>query len=150
VYDWVSYLIKELLYGNDDPVFPKTNVISGDSRKFHASGFKCEHWSGASTIRSVFRKAFNAAELPYFNPHSFRSTLSVLGQKECRTPEELKAWSQNLGHESVLTTFYSYGEVQTQRQGEIFKQLKSPLASTLANVDELAKAVVSEMISRNL
>jgi hypothetical protein len=25
----------------------------------------------------------------------------------CRTPEELKAWSQNLGHEDVMTTFRS-------------------------------------------
>ena len=28
----------------------------------------------------------------------------------CKTPEEYKAWSQNLGHEGVLTTFCSYGE----------------------------------------
>ena len=27
------------------------------------------------------------------------------------TPEEMKAWSQNLGHADVLTTFTSYGKV---------------------------------------
>ena len=40
------------------------------------------------------------------------------------TPEDFKAWSQNLGHEGVLTTFYSYGEVQPQRQSDIFQRLK--------------------------
>jgi hypothetical protein len=35
-----------------------------------------------------------------------------------KIPEQLKAWSQNLGHEKVLTTFLSYGEVACQRQGE--------------------------------
>ena len=31
------------------------------------------------------------------------------------TPEEFKAWSQNLGHEQVLTTFSSYGQVGADR-----------------------------------
>jgi hypothetical protein len=35
--------------------------------------------------------------LPYFNPHSFRKTLALLGGRICKTPEEYKAWSQNLG-----------------------------------------------------
>jgi hypothetical protein len=56
--------------------------------------------------------------LPYFNPHSFRKTLALLGQKVCKSPEEYKAWSQNLGHENVLTTFSSYGDVGRQRQAE--------------------------------
>src|SRR5688500_9237203 len=45
------------------------------------------------------------------NPHSFRKTLALLGGQQCKTPEEYKAWSQNLGHEHVLTTFCSYGDV---------------------------------------
>lgn len=32
VYDWVRYLKEELLWGNDDPLFPKTNVIVGEDR----------------------------------------------------------------------------------------------------------------------
>jgi hypothetical protein len=37
------------------------------------------------------------------------------------TPEEMKAWSQNLGHEDVLTTFTSYGTVHVLRQGELIR-----------------------------
>jgi len=37
-----------------------------------------------------------------------------------------KAWSQNLGHEEVLTTFRSYGAVGTKRQGEIVRGLVKP------------------------
>jgi len=29
----------------------------------------------------------------------------------CLGPEEFKAWSQNLGHDNVLTTFTSYGKI---------------------------------------
>jgi len=44
-----------------------------------------------------------------------------------------------------LTTFYSYGEVQEHRQGEIMKQLKQPRVAGNQNVDEIARAVVKEM-----
>ncbi len=149
VYDWVRYLKEELLWGNDDPLFPKTNVINGEDRIFKASGFKPEHWSTASPIRTIFRDAFEAADLPYFNPHSFRKTLVTLGQTICQSPEEFKAWSQNLGHEDVLTTLCSYGEVQQHRQGEIFQQLKLPRTSANQNVDDIARAVVKAMTAQN-
>ncbi len=149
VCDWVRYLKEDLLWGNDDPLFPKTNVINGEDRSFIASGFKPEHWSNASPIRTIFKDAFEAADLPYFNPHSFRKTLVTLGQKLCQTPEELKSWSQNLGHEDVLTTLYSYGHVQQHRQGEIFQKLKSPRLFANQNVDDLARAVVKELAIQN-
>ena len=42
------------------------------------------------------------------------------------TPEAFKAWSQNLGHENVLTTFASYGQVATPRQAELIRELGKP------------------------
>jgi integrase/recombinase XerD len=86
--------------------------------------------------------------LPYFNPHSFRNALVTLGQQLCQTPEEFKSWSQNLGHEDVLTTLYSYGHVQQHRQGEIFQQLKFPRSSANQSADEIAKAVVKAMMDQ--
>ena len=57
----------------------------------------------------------------YYNPHSLRKTLVRLGMEVCRTPEEFKAWAQNLGHDEVLTTFRSYGDVPTHRQRELIR-----------------------------
>lgn len=64
-----------------------------------------------------------------------------LGENVCRTPEEFKAWSQNLGHEHVLTTFTSYGAVSRQRQAEIMRDLQNPQTSTEAEDDRLRKIV---------
>src|SRR6266851_2565114 len=87
------------------------------------------HSAGTATSATIFRDAFAASGLPYFNPHSLRNTLVRLGQTMCQTPEDFKAWSQNLGHEGVLTTFYSYGAVENRRQGEIIGSLaKRPLS----------------------
>jgi integrase len=123
VSDWVAFLRRERLWGNDDPLFPKTRVAVGANNSFATAGLGRAHWSNATPIRKIFRQAFEAADLPYFNPHSFRNTLVSLGEKLCLTPEAFKAWSQNLGHEGVLTTFYSYGSVAPARQGDIIRSM---------------------------
>jgi integrase len=125
VIDWVDYLRKDKLWGLDDPLFPATKIIVGDTRHFEASGLDRKHWSSAGPIRDIFKRAFAAAGLPYFNPHSFRKTLALLGGRICKSPEEYKAWSQNLGHENVLTTFSSYGDVAGHRQAEIIRALRN-------------------------
>ena len=147
VNDWVLYLRNELHWGNDDPLFPKTEVKQGKNRTFEPVGIKQEHWKTTSPIRKIFKDAFEAVDLPNFNPHSFCKTLVELGENVCRTAEEFKAWSQNMGHEGVLTTFYSYGEVPSGRQAEIIKQLGLPRESENQPFDpsEIAKAVALEM-----
>jgi integrase len=126
VADWVAYLRTDKVWGLDDPLFPATKVAVGDNLQFEAVGLDRKHWSNASPIRTIFKEAFAAAGLPYFNPHSFRKTLALLGGQKCKTPEEYKAWAQNLGHEDVLTTFRSYGDVNSYRQVEIMRSFASP------------------------
>jgi integrase len=145
VADWISYLRDEKLWGNDDPIFPSTRIEVGPSRQFEAAGLERAHWSTTTPIRTIFRDAFTNSGLPYFNPHSFRNTLVQLGQEVCRTPEQFKAWSQNLGHEKVLTTFLSYGEVACQRQGEIIRDLAQPPKNAHSNAREIAEAVVKRL-----
>ncbi len=145
VAQWVSYLREDKLWGNDDPLFPATRVALGAARQFEVSGLERDRWKSAAPIRAILRKAFINAGLPYFNPHSFRNTLVKLGQDVCKTPEEFKAWSQNLGHEKVLTTFVSYGEVACPRQGEIIRALATPQQGGQTNADEIAEAVFRKL-----
>jgi hypothetical protein len=52
----------------------------------------------------------------------------ILGQKRCQTPEQFKVWSQNLGHNQVLTTFTNYGPVSAGRQAELMRSLGGDVA----------------------
>jgi integrase len=104
VVDWIGYLTNEKLFGPADPLFPATQVVQDQDYQFQAGGLSRQHWANATPIRMIFREAFAGAGLAYVNPHSFRKTLAQLGERLCRTPQEFKAWSQNLGHEQVLTT----------------------------------------------
>jgi integrase/recombinase XerD len=143
--DWVNYLRQVKLWGNDDPLFPATLVELGETQQFAAVGLSRRHWSTASPIRAIFKGAFEAAGLPYFNPHSFRTTLVQLGQTMCKDPEAFKAWSQNLGHEGVLTTFLSYGAVAPGRQGQIIQTLAIEAAQPHGQAEVVAQAVLQAM-----
>ena len=92
----------------------------------------------------------DSAGLAYANPHSFRKTLAQLGERLCRTPEEFKAWSQNLGHEQVLTTFSSYGEVAHQRQAELIRGLDRAAHGDAHDGAAVAKAmqIIQDAIHR--
>ena len=147
---WINELRREKLWGHDDPLFPATQLELNDAHQFAAAGLARKHWSTASPIRAIFRQAFESAGLPYFNPHSFRHTLVQLGERLCQSPEDFKAWSQNLGHEGVLTTFYSYGSVAQRRQGDIIHALAKPPTAPSANSEEIAQAVVRAMRDMDL
>jgi integrase len=121
VIDWVRHLRELLLFSGDDPVFPRTKVAPNAESVFAVQGLEPVFWQSAAPIRGTFKEAFAAAGLAYFTPHSFRTTLVILGERICKTPEQFKAWSQNLGHESPLTTFTSYGRVELHRQGALIR-----------------------------
>ncbi|MCA3646874.1 MAG: tyrosine-type recombinase/integrase [Methylobacterium sp.] len=149
VADWLNHLKTVLHFGPDDPLFPKTRVVSVEGAGFTVAGLSREPWSNAQAIRTIFRDAFTAAGLPYFIPHSFRRTLAMIGEKTCKTPEAFKAWSQNLGHEKVLTTFTSYGAVTAHRQAEIIGRMRAKPNLATGDLDAATIQRVLQHVSQN-
>jgi len=143
--DWCEYLRKDLLWSEDDPLFPKTQIGLGESGGFQAVGLAREHWSGTGPIRAIYKDAFEAAGLPYYNPHCFRDVLTTLGERICRTPEEFKAWSQNVGHNRVMTTLMNYGTVPAAKQAELIKGLGK---AKQESEEERIAAIVAETMRK--
>jgi integrase len=155
VAEWIRELAGQG-FGLDDPLFPVTKVAPGANRHFVAVGLERKHWRDAGAIRRIFKRAFERVGLPNFNPHSFRHTLAVLGEKICRTPEEWKAYSQNFGHSSPMTTFNSYGPVAPHRQAEILNALvlakPDPTAPPVQSVrldDDQVRLIVNQLAKAN-
>jgi integrase len=144
VEDWVAYLRIEKLWGLDDPLFPSTLVGLGPTGEFRVLGLAREHWGSAGTIRAIFKEAFECAGLPYANPHSFRNTLAQLGERLCVTAEAAKAWSQNLGHDHVMTTFTNYGALTSSRQAAILRTLAGQLSDD-SQALEIGRKVIESM-----
>jgi integrase len=140
---WVRHLQEVLLWGPDDPLFPRTRVVTGADRRFEANGLERVGWRTSAPIRAIFRKAFEAAGVPYFNPHSFRHALTRHGQTICVTLEDHKAFSQNLGHSSIKTTEMHYGEIPPERQGQLIRGLGKK-----GTADPMALSLARELMER--
>ncbi|GAA6177854.1 site-specific integrase [Sulfitobacter pacificus] len=120
---WVDYLRKELLFGPDDPLFPPVQVkpIQGE---FATSGFNRKIYKNANAIRKAIKDAFTKADLPAFTPHAFRKTLVKWADVQYPTREAFKAFSQNIGHSSVITTISAYCPISIEQQGALIKKPK--------------------------
>jgi integrase len=148
--EWVAFLREQKGFGPEDPLFPKSKVAPGEDLEFRAVGLDRAHWANANPVRAIFREACMLAGLPYFNPHSMRSTLVQLAYELKLDAEQFKAWSQNLGHENCLTTFSSYGEIPAARQAEIIRALAGSTAGPedQADLEQLRK--LAEKLARRV
>lgn len=80
-------------------------------------------YSSAGKIREIIKEAVTSAGQPTFGPHSFRKTLGILANDHSKTPEQFKARSVNLGHESIATSLSACCPVSTARQGEPIRDM---------------------------
>ena len=118
--EWVNYVQNDLLFGHEDPVFPKPQMGACESG-FCVRGLSRDFYASSTKIRAVVKTAFKSAGLPPYVPHSLRSTLTRWADKHYTTREGFKAFSQNIGHDSVVTTVGSYIPIDEERQGELIK-----------------------------
>jgi len=138
ILDWIQFLREDHLFADHDPLFPKTAVGHDENDCFMADGLTREHWANASPVRAIFKDAFKAAGLPEFTPHSFRRMIVSEMYARKLSVVEFKAWSQNLGHEGVMTTLTSYGKLSIEEQGRL---IRDPIQS-----DEEAPLTKSELV----
>ena len=143
VEDWCQHLRTKLLWGDSDPLFPATQIGLAEDGGFVPVGLRRAGWQSTGPVRDIFRAAFTNAGLPYFKPHSFRDTLVQLGEQTCPTIEAFKAWSQNLGHERVMTTLTNYGAVAPHRQAELIRGMGAPPPADALDAAYVAKVMAA-------
>jgi integrase len=150
--EWYEYLKSERKFGLSDPLFPSTEIgmVSETHRAYAAKGVSRQFWAGAGPMRVIFRERAKQIGLPYFYPHSFRHFVTNMVERYISTPEQMKALSQNLGHENVATTFRAYGTIERQRVGEIVRNIDFGRPVAEKQVSETAKAVLELLKSQGV
>ncbi|MFH0702096.1 MAG: tyrosine-type recombinase/integrase [bacterium] len=138
--DWYEYLRTDKFFGNADPIFPKNKVINAEnSLSFISNEVEPKFWQSATSIRDIFKQRFEKAGIKYFSPHTFRHTAILTALSKCRNGQEIKAISQNFGHENVSTTLTAYGTLnQTQMHETISGMCFSEDSD---NFDDLAQQI---------
>jgi integrase len=124
VQGWVKHL-KNRGYGSRDPLFPRSKIGHGEDNLSFEPATEVEpvFWKGTGGVRELFKKRSREAGLPYYPPHTLRHLAVRLALRSCKTGEEIKAISQNFGHEHIATTLSSYANYDPQTLSEILKNL---------------------------
>jgi site-specific recombinase XerD len=116
VVGWAEYLERIKLLAPTDPLFPKSKVEQErGGLTFVATEVDRSFWKGTGSIRSILQRRSEKAGLAYLHPHTFRHAAVSLAMKQCQNAEEIKAVSQNFGHEHVGTTMMTYGTLDQFR-----------------------------------
>jgi len=121
VAQWFDYLLKDGS-GNRDPLFPKAKVEQ-DGLAFVKSTELCREFISASQMRRTIKQRCLSAGLPYFNPHSFRHACVALAFESATNAQEIKAISQNLGHETAVHVINTYGQLPEKTIETIIRSL---------------------------
>jgi integrase/recombinase XerD len=149
VVEWSQFLEEKKLFSSEAPLFPRSKVTQQiNSLSFTASEVEPVYWKGTGPIRSILKSRSMEAGLKYYHPHTFRHLAVHLATKECTTAEELKAISQNFGHEHVMTTMANYGRLRDDQVAEIVGSLllnpslgRSSKKATLKEIKKLLDGI---------
>ena len=148
VESYLACLKNELSFTPDDPLFPSTRVGQDELDRFAPMGLTKTHWSSAAPMRKIFKDAFAENGMRNYNPHSFRNTLTALAYEKDLGPKAMKAWSQNLGHEKLDTTYNSYGNLDANAQRRAMLEIgKTPKSD--AGMAAL-QAMVNEAVAKRM
>lgn len=143
--EWLDHAQQVLSLQADDPLFPKTAVApNAETLSFEVNGLSRQHWANAAPVREIFKAGFAAAGLPYHNPHSVRKMLSIWVM-EHGTQLQYKAFSQNIGHKHVMTTYNAYGDMPDHKRHSVINTI-GKCDIDLAQVSQ--EALMAEVMRR--
>ena len=144
--EWIKH-IKTKGFGSQDPLFPRSKAEQGENNLSFEKAKEVEpaYWQGTGRIREIFKKRSKEAGLPYYPPHTFRHLAVDLGFKHCKTGDQIKAISQNFGHEHIATTLSSYANYSQDRLSEIINSIDFSdklLKSKTEKLEEIKKILL--------
>lgn len=144
--EWIKCL-KEKCFGSQDPLFPRSKSAQGENNLSFEEAKEVEsvYWQGTGRIREIFKKRSKEARLPYYPPHTFRHLAIDLALKSCKTGEQIKAISQNFGHEHIAATLSSYANYAPDRLSEILKNIDfsgKPSKTEEKKIEEIKKILL--------
>ena len=121
---WHSNLVSKE-YEVSDPLFPRSKTNQGKENLSFQFAKEVEpgFWKSTGRMREIFKSRARKANLPYYSPHSFRHLAVYLALKYSTSGEQLKAISQNFGHEYVATTLSAYANYENEELVRILKSM---------------------------
>ena len=116
---WLQEL-KGFGFQPQDALFPVEKALTTRA----SEAFAVAPLASSKPLQEAFAKA-SARLGKAYTPHAARHALKALGADMCRSHEQRKAWSMNLGHSDELITERHYAKMPQERSRELIAELSS-------------------------
>jgi len=122
--DWFHYL-KKKGFANTDPLFPRSKMKKESNNLSYQESIEVEtvFWETTESMRKIFKGQCKLIGKEYYSPHRYRDAAIYYALRSARTGEQIKAISQNFGHEDVATTLSVYAQLTPEHQLDVLNQL---------------------------
>ena len=115
--NWVSYLKSEYNFSDEDPLFPNIKNYAGGitvDKKFTLT---------ENSVNKMLEKRCKQAGIPKYHPHTFRHFSTYCCNERAFNGIQLKALSQNMGHENISTTLEKYANMPAEQYISIIEDM---------------------------
>lgn len=141
--EWVNILKNNYGFTDKDPLFPKINEYAGGIH------IKKEFYGDATKYNTLYTKICKKVGIKVYHPHCFRHYSIAKALNYVRTGQQLKALSQNVGHEEIVTILEQYANMQPNEYAEVIdKMFANKGNSDLANYTD--EELLEELRKRTL
>ena len=124
VRDWISEHL-ELGAVSNDALFSPDAALAIRKSLLRVMGKAIAPWKTDHAVRRASANGCEVAGVPYYTPHSAKHFLELVKDNYCKTSEQRKAWSYNLGHENEQITLTNYAKMTPDRRDDVFRKLSS-------------------------
>lgn len=119
IVEWIKYLKDVKKFTDDEPLFPRNKLSGFDNFTMIDN----KPWANEVSVLAMLERRFKEANVEYCSSHRFRDLVVQLGLTSCENALQIKAISQNFGHENITTTIMQYGTLKPKQLGRVIKQL---------------------------
>lgn len=118
VCDWKQELL-DMDFAEEDTLFPEERYLAKGNRPEH-----CKAIPAMASTHAITNAFATASKIlgKAISPHAAKHCIGTLSLEVCKTPEEHKAWSLNMGHKNEDVTVRYYKHLPDERVDEIFEQ----------------------------
>ena len=122
--NWIKYLKDAKNFTPDNPIFTCTQkIFEPGTNSFIARDVNDERWESTNSINKILKVRSAKAGIKYYNPHSYRDTITNLCKKRGLDFEEQSAVSLNLGHKTLFITESNYGDMKPTTRLDMLSEI---------------------------
>lgn len=128
IIDFIAFLKNIKGFTEHDPFFPSIDKkLSLSLEIFDMSRLVPQFNKSGQPVRDMLMRRSRKANLPYFNPHSFRAFCYQYINSKCTTLQQLCALSKNFGHKSINTSESNYGNQSIEARFKDLRTIDKPI-----------------------